>query len=72
MLQELFTDEIKDIYWAEKHLVKTLPKMKKAASSEELANAFEEHLAVTKNQVARLEQIFGLLGRSLWVKNVTE
>lgn len=62
MLQELFTDEIKDIYWAEKHLVKTLPKMKKAASSEELANAFEEHLAVTKNQVARLEQIFGLLG----------
>lgn len=62
MLQELFVDEIKDIYWAEKHLVKTLPKMQKAASSQELMDAFEDHLAVTKNQVARLEQIFELLG----------
>jgi ferritin-like metal-binding protein YciE len=62
MLQELFVDEVKDIYWAEKHLVKTLPKMQKAASSEELMNAFEEHLAVTRNQVARLEQIFEMLG----------
>ena len=62
LLQELFVDEIKDIYWAEKHLVKTLPKMQKAASSQELMNAFEEHLAVTKNQVARLEQVFEMLG----------
>jgi len=61
LLQELFVDEIKDIYWAEKHLVKTLPKMQKAASSQELMNAFEEHLAVTKNQVARLEQVFEML-----------
>lgn len=62
MLQELFIDEIKDIYWAEKHLVKTLPKLQKAASSEELAYAFAQHLAVTKNQVGRLEQVFELLG----------
>ena len=40
MLRELFIEELKDIYWAEKHLVKSLPKMKKAATSEELANAF--------------------------------
>ena len=63
MLMELFTEEIKDIYWAEKHLVKTLPKMQKAASSEELVNAFADHLEVTKNHVARLEQVFEILGK---------
>jgi ferritin-like metal-binding protein YciE len=62
MLRELFIDELRDIYWAEKHLVKALPKMEKASSSEELANAFAEHLAVTQEQVSRLEQIFDLLG----------
>jgi ferritin-like metal-binding protein YciE len=62
MLQELFLDELRDIYWAEKHLVKALPKMQKAATSEELATAFEDHLAVTQEQVARLEQVFQLLG----------
>src|SRR5688572_24294679 len=62
MLQELFLEELRDIYWAEKHLVKALPKMQKAASSEELANAFSEHLAVTQEQVTRLEQVFELLG----------
>lgn len=62
MLQELFLDELRDIYWAEKHLVKALPKMQKAATSEELATAFEDHLAVTQEQVARLEQVFELLG----------
>src|SRR3990170_2359713 len=62
MLQELFTEELRDIYWAEKHLVKALPRMEKAASSEELANAFSEHLAVTQEQVSRLEQVFELLG----------
>lgn len=61
-LMELFVDEIKDIYWAEKHLVKTLPKMRKAATSEELANAIGEHLEVTKTHVERLEQVFELLG----------
>lgn len=61
MLRELFIDELKDIYWAEKHLTKALPKMKKASTSEELANAFDEHLAVTENHVERVEQVFELL-----------
>lgn len=61
MLMELFVDELKDIYWAEKHLTKALPKMRKAATSEELAAAFEEHLAVTENQIARIEQVFEIL-----------
>ena len=62
MLLELFVEELRDIYWAEKHLVKALPKLEKATSSEELANAFAEHLAVTQEQVSRLEQIFEMLG----------
>ena len=62
MLQELFLEELRDIYWAEKHLVKALPKMEKAASSGELADAFAEHLAVTQEQVSRLEQVFEMMG----------
>ncbi len=62
MLQELFIEELRDIYWAEKHLVKALPKMEKASSSEELANAFADHLAATEEHVSRLEQVFELLG----------
>ena len=61
MLRELFIEELKDIYWAEKHLTKALPKMKKAATSEELAAAFDEHLAVTQEQVVRVEQVFEML-----------
>jgi len=61
LLQELFLDSIKDIYYAEKALVKALPKLKKAANSEQLAAAFTDHIDVTKNQVARLEQVFELL-----------
>jgi ferritin-like metal-binding protein YciE len=61
MLKELFIEELRDIYWAEKHLAKALPKMKKAATSEDLANAFDEHLAVTEEQVARVEQVFEIL-----------
>jgi ferritin-like metal-binding protein YciE len=61
-LEEFFHDELKDIYWAENHLVKTLPKMAKAASGEELKNAFTEHLAVTKEHVNRLDKVFRLLG----------
>ena len=62
-LEEFFHDELKDIYWAEKHLVKTLPKMQKAASSPDLKNAFVDHLDVTKGHVARLEEVFGILGK---------
>jgi len=61
-LQEFFHDEIKDIYWAEKKLVKTLPKLAKAATSKELRNAFTQHLEVTKQHVTRLEKVFDLLG----------
>lgn len=61
MLKELFVDELKDIYWAEKHLTKALPKMAKASTSEELANAFQEHLEVTEGHIERLEQVFELL-----------
>jgi ferritin-like metal-binding protein YciE len=60
-LKELFVDELRDIYWAEKHLMKALPKMRKACTSDELANAFEEHLAVTEGQVGRVEQVFEML-----------
>jgi ferritin-like metal-binding protein YciE len=61
MLKELFIEELRDIYWAEKHLTKALPKMKKAATSQELATAFEDHLAVTEKQIERVEQVFELL-----------
>ena len=61
-LAEFFHDELKDIYWAEKHLVEALPKMQKAASSQELSNAFEKHLEVTKEHVSRLEQVIQILG----------
>ncbi|WP_276370984.1 ferritin-like domain-containing protein [Chryseolinea sp. H1M3-3] len=67
-LQELFTDEIKDIYWAEKHLVKALPKMKKAASSEELKQAIETHLEETQGHVTRLEEVFTLLDEKVEAK----
>jgi len=61
-MQALFLDSIKDIYWAENHLVKTLPKMENAAASTELQNAIAKHLQQTKNQVQRLEQVFDMLG----------
>ncbi len=68
MLHEFFVDELKDIYWAEKHLVKTLPKMMKAATSPELKNAFQDHLEVTKTHVGRLEQIFEAMGKKAQAK----
>ena len=61
-LQELFVEEIKDIYDAEKQLTKALPKMAKAAESEGLKAAFEEHLEITRMHVGRLEEVFKLLG----------
>lgn len=60
-LNELLIDEIKDIYHAEKQLVKALPKMAKACDSEELAEAVRKHLAETQDQVTRLEKVFALL-----------
>ncbi|MGX5689116.1 YciE/YciF ferroxidase family protein [Arcticibacter tournemirensis] len=61
-LMNLFKDELKDIYWAEKHLAKALPKMAKGATSEELRSSIEQHLTETENQISRLEQVFELLG----------
>jgi ferritin-like metal-binding protein YciE len=57
-LNELFIDELKDIYWAEKHLTKALPKMAKAATSDKLRAAIENHLSETERQIIRLEDAF--------------
>lgn len=61
-LEKFFVDTLKDIYWAEKHLTKALPKMQKAATSEELAAAISDHLAQTEEHISRLEQAFEQLG----------
>ena len=62
-LNDLFLDTLKDIYFAEKHILKALPKMAKAAQSEDLRAAFEKHEVETEGQVERLEQIFELLDK---------
>lgn len=62
-IEDLFLDELKDLYSAEKQILKALPKMVKAASTPKLIAAFQSHLEETKGQVARLEQIFELLGK---------
>src|SRR5882724_13183968 len=63
-LKELYIDELKDLYSAENQLVKALPKLAKASSSDELREGFTEHLEQTKGHVQRLEQIFDMLGES--------
>jgi ferritin-like metal-binding protein YciE len=60
-LQKLYINELRDLYSAENQLLKALPKMAKGASSEELKNAFENHLRQTETHVERLEQVFGEL-----------
>jgi ferritin-like metal-binding protein YciE len=65
---EFFVDELKDIYWAEKHLAQALPKMKKAATSPELAAAFDKHTAETETHIATLEKAFELLGEKAVAK----
>jgi ferritin-like metal-binding protein YciE len=64
-LQELYVDELKDLYDAENQIIKALPKMIDAASSEELQNALTEHLEVTREQAKRIEQIFQNMGEKL-------
>jgi ferritin-like metal-binding protein YciE len=59
-LQDLFVNLLKDMYYAEKQILKALPKMAKKADSDELRQAFEHHLKETEGQVERLEQIFAL------------
>lgn len=63
-LDDLFLHFVKDMYFAEKQLVKALPKMAKKASSAKLAEAFESHLEETKVHVTRLEEVFEILGKS--------
>ncbi len=60
-LNQFFLDQLKDIYWAEQKLVKTLPKMEKAATTQQLKNAFANHLEETKEHVNRLEKVFSLV-----------
>lgn len=67
-LGKYFEDSLKDIYWAEKQLTKALPKMKRAVTTEQLQTAIEEHLAQTEEHVARLEQVFELLGKKARAK----
>src|SRR4051812_43056744 len=62
-LQDLFLDELADIFYAEKLLVKALPKMAKAAQSDSLRQAIEEHLPQTEEHVSRLEQVFELFDK---------
>ena len=61
-LQDLFHDTLKDIYFAEKKILTALPKMARAANSDELRAAFEKHAGETEGQVDRLEQVFKVLG----------
>jgi ferritin-like metal-binding protein YciE len=64
-LKEFFVDQLKDIYYAEKKLVKTLPKLEEAATTPELREAFSNHLEQTEEHVNRLEQIFGMINEEV-------
>jgi ferritin-like metal-binding protein YciE len=63
-LQDLFEDTLKDIYYAENKILKTLPKMAKAAQSPDLRAAFTKHERETRGQVARLEKVFKIIGKA--------
>lgn len=67
-LMKLFEDELKDIYWAEKALTKALPKMAKNATSPELVEALENHLAETEQQIEKLETVFELIEKKAVAK----
>ena len=62
-LEDLFNDTLKDIYYAERKILKALPKMENAAQSGKLKAAFEKHRDETEGQVERLQQVFGLIGK---------
>lgn len=67
-LESFFSDQLKDIYWAEKHLTKELPKMQKAATTQQLKDAIDEHTVQTEEHVTRLEQVFELMGKKAQAK----
>jgi ferritin-like metal-binding protein YciE len=63
LMEEFLIDSLKDIYWAEKHLLKALPKMEKAATSTDLKESFADHAEVTREHVNRLEEAFGIMSK---------
>ena len=67
-LEKFFTDSLRYIYWAEKHLTKELPKMKKAATTQQLKDAIDGHKTQTEEHVTRLEQVFELMGKKAQAK----
>jgi len=64
-LKEFFVDQLQDILWAEKKLVKTLPKLQEAATTQELKDAFSKHLEQTRGHVERLEKVFAMIGEDV-------
>ncbi|WP_418992514.1 ferritin-like domain-containing protein [Alistipes sp.] len=66
--REFFIDQIKDIYWAEKHLISGMKKMKRAATSPKLAEAFTNHIEESEGQIDRLKRVFELLGKRAQAK----
>jgi len=62
-LEDLFHDTLKDIYYAERKILKALPKMKRAAQAEELKAAFDKHMQETEGQIERLQQVFEIIGK---------
>lgn len=62
-LDTLFHDTLKDIYYAERKILKSLPKMKRAAQAEELKAAFDKHIGQTEDQIERLQQVFEIIGK---------
>jgi ferritin-like metal-binding protein YciE len=67
-LNELFIDELKDIYWAEKHLTKALAKLAKKSTTDELRGAIETHIMQTENQITRLDQVFESINKKATAK----
>lgn len=67
-LQEMLLDELRDLYHAEKQLIRAIPKMAKAATHDDLREAFESHLEETREQVTRLEEVFSAMGEKVKAK----
>jgi ferritin-like metal-binding protein YciE len=63
LLEKFFTDQLKDIYYGEQQLLKSIPNMAKASTSEELEDAFNDHLKQTERHVKRLEKVFQIIGK---------
>jgi ferritin-like metal-binding protein YciE len=67
-LEKFFVDSLKDLYWAEKHLTKALPKMQEAATTAELQEAIQLHIEQTETQIERLERVFEAMGKTAQAK----